>query len=126
MGEQGNVNDNWMPRDYLTPLDKEMLDALHARLHVHKRRRGYHLAPAPARSLVGVRHPETAKIGASECAIGSCANCGRTLISAVVVLTNDNTDRRWVRDNAGNLLCAKVALAVYNHCARAPQATKTD
>jgi len=33
----------------------------------------------------------------------------------VVVLTNRNEDRRWVRDNAGNLLCAKVALVVYNH-----------
>jgi beta-lactamase class A len=33
----------------------------------------------------------------------------------VVVLTNDNTDQRWASDNAGNLLCARVARAVYDH-----------
>lgn len=33
----------------------------------------------------------------------------------VVVLTNDNTDRRWVQNNAGNVLCAKIARAVYDH-----------
>jgi beta-lactamase class A len=33
----------------------------------------------------------------------------------VVVLTADNADRRWVRDNSGNLLCARVARAVYDH-----------
>lgn len=33
----------------------------------------------------------------------------------VCVLTNENKDRRWVNDNAGNLLCAKVARAVYDH-----------
>ena len=36
----------------------------------------------------------------------------------VCVLTSDNKDRRWVRDNAGNLLCAKVARAVYDHYKR--------
>jgi D-alanyl-D-alanine carboxypeptidase (penicillin-binding protein 5/6)/beta-lactamase class A len=34
---------------------------------------------------------------------------------AVCVLTNENKDRRWVKDNAGNVLCAKVARAVYDH-----------
>jgi hypothetical protein len=34
---------------------------------------------------------------------------------AVCVLTDGNADRRWVRDNAGNLLCARVARAVYDH-----------
>ncbi|MDR3636232.1 MAG: class A beta-lactamase-related serine hydrolase [Isosphaeraceae bacterium] len=34
---------------------------------------------------------------------------------AVCVLTNDNADRRWVTDNAGNRLCADVARAVYDH-----------
>ena len=33
----------------------------------------------------------------------------------VCVLTTDNADRRWVSDNAGNLLCAKVAREVYDH-----------
>ena len=33
----------------------------------------------------------------------------------VVVLTDGNADRRWARDNAGNVLCAKVARAVYDH-----------
>jgi D-alanyl-D-alanine carboxypeptidase (penicillin-binding protein 5/6)/beta-lactamase class A len=33
----------------------------------------------------------------------------------VCVLTDGNSDRRWVRDNAGNVLCADVARAVYEH-----------
>jgi beta-lactamase class A len=33
----------------------------------------------------------------------------------VCVLTDGNADRRWVDDNAGNLLCARVAKAVYDH-----------
>lgn len=36
-------------------------------------------------------------------------------VIAVCVLTNENADRRWVRDNAGNQLCAKVARAAYDH-----------
>jgi beta-lactamase class A len=36
-------------------------------------------------------------------------------VLVVCVLTDDNKDRRWDRDNAGNLLCAKVARAVYDH-----------
>jgi beta-lactamase class A len=38
----------------------------------------------------------------------------------VVVLTNGNADRRWVSDNAGNMLCARVAQAVYEHYRSAP------
>lgn len=34
---------------------------------------------------------------------------------AVCVMTDENKDQRWVNDNAGNLLCAKVAKAVYDH-----------
>ncbi len=34
---------------------------------------------------------------------------------AVCVLTNDNADKSWRPDNAGNLLCAKVAKAVYDY-----------
>jgi beta-lactamase class A len=33
----------------------------------------------------------------------------------VVVLTTNNSDRRWVRDNAGNVLCGKVAKEVYDY-----------
>jgi beta-lactamase class A len=36
-------------------------------------------------------------------------------VIALCVLTNDNADRRWVHDNAGNLLCARVAKAVYDY-----------
>jgi beta-lactamase class A len=35
--------------------------------------------------------------------------------AVVVVLTTDNADRRWASDNAGNLLCARVARAAYDH-----------
>jgi beta-lactamase class A len=34
---------------------------------------------------------------------------------AVCVLTNGNEDHRWQSDNAGNLLCARVAKEVYDH-----------
>ena len=34
---------------------------------------------------------------------------------ALCVLTADNEDRSWGADNAGNLLCAKVALEVYTY-----------
>jgi beta-lactamase class A len=35
----------------------------------------------------------------------------------VCVLTAGNTDRRWARDNAGDLLCARVGRAVCDHYA---------
>jgi beta-lactamase class A len=41
----------------------------------------------------------------------------KTQAIAVCVLTNANTDHSWRPDNAGNLLCAKVAQAVYEHYA---------
>src|SRR5262249_39472857 len=31
------------------------------------------------------------------------------------VLTSDNKDTRWADDNAGDLLCSRIALAVYEH-----------
>jgi D-alanyl-D-alanine carboxypeptidase (penicillin-binding protein 5/6) len=34
---------------------------------------------------------------------------------AVCVLTSENKDRRWTADNAGNLLCAKIGQAAYDH-----------
>jgi beta-lactamase class A len=36
---------------------------------------------------------------------------------AVCVLTDGNEDQRWQSDNAGNLLCARVAKEVYDHFA---------
>jgi beta-lactamase class A len=41
-------------------------------------------------------------------------------VVALCVLTANNADRRWHRDNAGNLFCAKVAKEVYDHFARSP------
>jgi beta-lactamase class A len=34
---------------------------------------------------------------------------------ALCVLTAENQDKRWVKDNAGDLLCAKVAQEVWKH-----------
>jgi D-alanyl-D-alanine carboxypeptidase len=34
---------------------------------------------------------------------------------ALCVLTRENKDTRWVDDNAGDLLCAKIARAAYHH-----------
>ncbi len=48
---------------------------------------------------------------------GSDPKSKQTQPVAVCVLTNDNADKRWVADNAGNVLCAKVARAVYDHFA---------
>jgi beta-lactamase class A len=36
-------------------------------------------------------------------------------IVAVCVLTDANTDKTWRQDNAGNVLCARVAKEVYDH-----------
>ncbi len=45
---------------------------------------------------------------------------------AVCVLSYDNEDKRWVPDNAGNVLCADVARAVYEHFDRpGPGSSKT-
>ena len=40
------------------------------------------------------------------------------------VLTSGNEDRRWEPDNAGNVLCAKVAREVYDHFAAKPPKDK--
>jgi beta-lactamase class A len=40
--------------------------------------------------------------------------CGQGPV-AVCVLTNENEDRRWVTDNAGNRLCAEIAREVFAH-----------
>jgi len=36
-------------------------------------------------------------------------------IIALCVLTNENRDQGWLQENAGNVLCAKVAKEVYEH-----------
>jgi hypothetical protein len=44
---------------------------------------------------------------------------------AVCVLTNENEDKSWKPDNAGNLLCARVAKEVYDaYGARGKSAVK--
>jgi beta-lactamase class A len=57
--------------------------------------------------------------GIIECPAGPVALC---------VLTSENEDRRWVADNAGDVLCAQVARAVFDHFQNqaAPAAPKTD
>jgi beta-lactamase class A len=35
---------------------------------------------------------------------------------AICVLSCGNEDKRWVPENAGNVLCAEIARAVYDHC----------
>jgi len=45
-------------------------------------------------------------------------------IVAVCVLTTDNKDRRWVANNAGNLLCAHVAKEVYDYFSPKPVSTR--
>ncbi len=42
-------------------------------------------------------------------------------IVAVCVLTTDNKDRSWRTENAGNVLCARVAKEVYDHFATQPR-----
>jgi beta-lactamase class A len=45
---------------------------------------------------------------------------------AVCVMSYDNQDKRWVPDNAGNVLCADIGRAVYDHFDRpAEKAKKT-
>jgi beta-lactamase class A len=46
-------------------------------------------------------------------------------IVAVCVLTNKNKDHRWKPDNAGNVLCARMAKEVYDYFASAAKAAST-
>ncbi len=43
-------------------------------------------------------------------------------VIAVCVMTDTNKDRRWASDNAGNMLCARVAREVYDYFNPAPAA----
>jgi beta-lactamase class A len=45
-------------------------------------------------------------------------------IVAVCVLTDDNKDHRWQPDNAGNVMCARVAKEVYDYFAAKAAPTK--
>jgi beta-lactamase class A len=42
---------------------------------------------------------------------------------ALVVLTNENEDKRWEPDNAGNKLCAEIAKTVVDYCIESARAT---
>lgn len=56
---------------------------------------------------------KTGSLDAAKTAAGIITTPGGPV--AVCVLTDENEDRRWVTDNAGNRLCADVALAVFEH-----------
>jgi beta-lactamase class A len=43
---------------------------------------------------------------------------------ALCVLTAGNADRSWRQDNAGNVMCARVAKAVYEHFTATPKVTQ--
>ncbi len=51
--------------------------------------------------------------GIIECSSGPVALC---------VLTSDNEDQSWTTDNAGDLLCAKIAREVFDHFQKQPKA----
>ena len=55
---------------------------------------------------------KTGSVDASKTAAGIIETPGGPV--ALCVLTEDNQDRRWVPDNAGNRLCADVARVVYD------------
>jgi beta-lactamase class A len=56
---------------------------------------------------------KTGSVDASKTAAG-IIECGQGPV-AVCVMTDDNEDKRWVTDNAGNRLCAEVARVVFEH-----------
>jgi len=58
---------------------------------------------------------KTGSLDAAKTAAGIITTPGGPV--AVCVLTDQNKDKRWVADNAGNRLCADVARAVYDHFA---------
>jgi beta-lactamase class A len=58
---------------------------------------------------------KTGSLDAARTAAGIITTPGGPV--AVCVLTDENQDKRWVADNAGNRLCAEVAKAVFDHFA---------
>ena len=56
---------------------------------------------------------KTGSVDASKTAAGIIECPGGPV--AVCVMTDENEDKRWVTDNAGNRLCAEVARVVFEH-----------
>ncbi|WP_435017747.1 serine hydrolase [Tundrisphaera sp. TA3] len=56
---------------------------------------------------------KTGSVDASKTAAGIIETPGGPV--ALCVMTDENEDKRWVADNAGNKLCAEVAREVYDH-----------
>ncbi|AGA31123.1 serine hydrolase [Singulisphaera acidiphila] len=56
---------------------------------------------------------KTGSVDSSKTAAG-IIECGQGPV-AVCVMTDENEDKRWVADNAGNRLCAEVARVVFEH-----------
>jgi beta-lactamase class A len=56
---------------------------------------------------------KTGSLDAARTAAGIISTPGGPV--AVCVLTDENQDKRWVTDNAGNRLCADVARVVFDH-----------
>ena len=56
---------------------------------------------------------KTGSVGALRTAAGLLDTPGGTI--ALCVLTSHNKDQRWVPENAGNVLCANIARAAYDH-----------
>ena len=56
---------------------------------------------------------KTGSLDAAKTAAGIITTPGGPV--AVCVLTDENEDKRWVTDNAGNRLCADVARAIFDH-----------
>jgi beta-lactamase class A len=56
---------------------------------------------------------KTGSVDASKTAAG-IIECGQGPVAACV-MTDENEDKRWVTDNAGNRLCAEVARVVFEH-----------
>ncbi len=64
--------------------------------------------------------PESTKIAVKTGDLDACKTaagiieCGQGPV-ALCVLTDNNEDRRWIADNAGNRLCAEIAREVFEH-----------
>ena len=67
---------------------------------------------------------KTGDLDAAKTAAG-LIECGKGPV-AVCVLTDENEDRRWVIDNAGNRLCAEVAREVFEHFRKEPVDKRAD
>jgi beta-lactamase class A len=64
--------------------------------------------------------PPGAKVSFKTGSVDAARTCAGVLYTkagpvALCVLTAENEDKRWVADNAGNLLCARAAREVWDH-----------